>query len=199
MQKILIATLIGAGLLLAQEPGVSRDSIWIDTVKRGDMTRMVRGLGTVTGPKTAELKVAETQARQVRAGQKAVVDTRKGIVEGTVLRVNPVATNGTVEVEVQLIGALPAGTQPGLSVDGTVHIETLKDVMYVGRPVTGVAESEGTLYKIEADKQHAAKVRVQFGRGSVNSIEIRNGLQPGDQVILSDTSAFNTRDRLRLQ
>jgi HlyD family secretion protein len=199
MQKILIATLIGAGLLLAQEPGISRASIWIDTVKRGDMTRMVRGLGVLTTAKTAELQIPETQARQIRAGQKAVIDTRNGLVDGTVVRVSPTALNGTVAVEVQLTAALPAGAQTGLNVDGVVHIETLKDVLYVGRPASGSADSEGTMYKIEADKAHAAKVRVQFGRSSVNTIEVRNGLQAGDQVILSDTSAFDKSDRLRLQ
>lgn len=146
----------------------------------------------------AELKIAETQAKDVALGQPALVDTRNGVVEGRVARIDPAVLNGTVTVDVKLEGELPQGARPDLSVDGTIRLEHLPDVVYVGRPVIGQPESAITLFKIEPDGKHAGRVQVKLGRSSVNSIEIREGLQVGDQVVLSDMSAWDNYDRIRL-
>ncbi len=145
----------------------------------------------------AELRIAETQAKDILIGQAARIDTRNGIVDGRVLRVDPAVQNGTVQVDVELEGKLPAGARPDLSVDGTIEIERLKDVLYVGRPAFGQPDSEVRLFKVDADGV-AARVPVQLGRSSVNLIEIRNGLSVGDRVILSDTSAYDQSDKIRL-
>lgn len=146
----------------------------------------------------AELKIAETQAKDVALGQPAVVDTRNGVVEGKVVRIDPAVLNGTVTVDVKLEGALPQGARPDLSVDGTIQLEHLPDVVYVGRPVIGQPESTITLFKIEPDGKHASRVQVKLGRSSVNTIEVREGLRVSDQVILSDMSAWDNYDRIRL-
>jgi HlyD family secretion protein len=149
------------------------------------------------GDLMAELRIAETQAKDIVIGQPARIDTRNGIVDGKVLRVDPAVQNGTVQVDVELNGALPPGARPDLSVDGTIEIERLADVLYVGRPAFGQPEAEVRLFKVDADNV-AARVPVQLGRSSVNLIEIRNGLQVGDRVILSDTSAWDQSDKIRL-
>jgi HlyD family secretion protein len=149
------------------------------------------------GDLMAELRIAETQAKDVVIGQPARIDTRNGIVAGKVLRVDPAVQNGTVQVDVELEGSLPAGARPDLSVDGTIEIERLADVLYVGRPAFGQPESEVRLFKVDADDV-ASRVPVQLGRSSVNLIEVRNGLEVGDRVILSDTSAYDQSDRIRL-
>ena len=149
------------------------------------------------GDLMAELRIAETQAKDILIGQSARIDTRNGIVEGKVLRVDPAVQNGTVQVDVELEGKLPAGARPDLSVDGTIEIERLKDVLYVGRPAFGQPDSEVRLFKVDADGV-AMRVPVQLGRSSVNLIEIRSGLKIGDRVILSDTSAWDQSDRIRL-
>jgi HlyD family secretion protein len=149
------------------------------------------------GDLMAELRIAETQAKDIVIGQPARIDTRNGIVDGKVLRVDPAVQNGTVQVDVELNGALPTGARPDLSVDGTIEIERLADVLYVGRPAFGQPEAEVRLFKVDADNV-AARVPVQLGRSSVNLIEIRNGLQVGDRVILSDTSAWDQSDKIRL-
>ncbi|MEZ5463166.1 efflux RND transporter periplasmic adaptor subunit [Dokdonella sp.] len=149
------------------------------------------------GDLMAELRIAETQAKDIVIGQPARIDTRNGIVGGKVLRVDPAVQNGTVQVDVELEGELPSGARPDLSVDGTIEIERLADVLYVGRPAFGQPDSEVRLFKLDADDV-AARVPVQLGRSSVNLMEIRNGLQVGDRVILSDTSAWDQNDRIRL-
>lgn len=149
------------------------------------------------GDLMAELRIAETQAKDILIGQSARIDTRNGIVDGKVLRVDPAVQNGTVQVDVELEGKLPAGARPDLSVDGTIEIERLKDVLYVGRPAFGQPDSEVRLFKVDADGI-AARVTVQLGRSSVNLIEVRNGLKVGDRVILSDTSAYDQSDKIRL-
>jgi HlyD family secretion protein len=146
----------------------------------------------------AELKIAETQVKDVQIGQKTSIDTRNGIVPGRVVRIDPAVLNGTVTVDCKLEGALPQGARPDLSVDGTIELERLDDVVYVGRPVFGQAESTITLFKLEADGKHSSRVQVKLGRSSVNTIEIREGLRVGDQVILSDMSAWDQYDRIRL-
>jgi len=145
----------------------------------------------------AELRIAETQTKDIRIGQPAEIDTRNGIVQGRVGRIDPASSGGTVGVDVILEGALPAGARPDLSVDGTIRLEKLDDVIYVGRPAFGQELSTVTLFKLSPDGE-AHRVTVQLGRSSVNTIEIRQGLQPGDQVILSDMSTYDQFERIRL-
>src|SRR6185503_11807284 len=147
----------------------------------------------------AVIRVPETQARDLALGQPASIDTRNGIVAGRVARVDPAAQNGTVTVDVSLEGALPRGARPDLSVDGTIDIDRLADVVQVGRPAQAQAEARSSLFRLEADGEHASRVSVRLGRASVTAVEVLEGLAPGDQVILSDTSAFERTDRIRLQ
>ncbi|MEE9265060.1 MAG: HlyD family efflux transporter periplasmic adaptor subunit [Vicinamibacteria bacterium] len=146
----------------------------------------------------AELRIAETQAKDIEVGQKATIDTRNGLIEGKVIRVDPAVQEGTVQVDVALIGPLPKGARPDLSVDGTVELERLEDILYVGRPAYGQAESTIGLFRILEDGKTAVRVQVQLGRSSVSTIEIVQGLNENDQVILSDTSAWDSYDRIRL-
>jgi HlyD family secretion protein len=145
----------------------------------------------------AELRIAETQTKDIRVGQTAEVDTRNGFVPGKVTRIDPASSNGTVGVDVSLEGPLPSGARPDLSVDGTVRLEKLDDVIFVGRPAFGQEESTITLFKLDASGE-AHRTKVVLGRSSVNQIEIKEGLQPGDQVILSDMSSYDQFDRVRL-
>jgi len=145
----------------------------------------------------AEVRIAETQTRDLRIGQDAEVDTRNGIIKGKVIRIDPAAQGGTVGVDISLDGALPPGARPDLSVDGTITLERLPDVIKVGRPAFGQENSTVMLFKLDG-KGEAHRVQVRLGRSSVNEIEILEGLQPGDQVILSDMSAQDAYDRIRL-
>ena len=145
----------------------------------------------------AELRIAETQTKDIAIGQVAEVDTRNGVVAGKVSRIDPASANGTVGVDITLEGALPAGARPDLSVDGTVRLQKLDDVIFVGRPAFGQEESTITLFKLSPDGE-AHRTKVVLGRSSVNTIEIREGLQPGDQVILSDMSSYDQFDRVKL-
>jgi len=146
----------------------------------------------------AELKIAETQARDVQIGQIALVDTHNGTVSGTVMRVDPAVQNGTVTVDVTLTGELPKGARPDLSVDGTVDLERLENVMYVGRPAFGQESSTISLFRVDTDGKGAVRVPVKVGRASVNSIQVIEGLHEGDTVILSDMSRSDSADRIRL-
>jgi HlyD family secretion protein len=146
----------------------------------------------------AELRIPETQAKDVLEGQKASIDTRNGIIEGRVSRKAPSVQEGTVIVDVALIGTLPSGAVPDLSVDGTIEIERLVNVLYVGRPAYGQAQSKIEMFKLVEGGKEAIRVPVQLGRSSVNTIEIVSGLKVGDRVILSDTSAQDGFDRIRL-
>jgi HlyD family secretion protein len=146
----------------------------------------------------AEVRIAETQAKDVQIGQIAMVDTRNGIITGTVSRVDPAVQNGTVTVDVLLSGDLPKGARPDLSVDGTIQLEKLDDVIYVGRPAFGQERSTVGIFKLTPDKAYADRTRVELGRSSVNTIEIISGLAPGDEVILSDMSQWDDNDRVRL-
>ena len=146
----------------------------------------------------AELRVPEVQAKDVVAGQKASIDTRNGIVPGRVLRVAPSAQDGTVIVDVALEGPLPQGARPDISVDGTIEIERLDDVLYVGRPAYGSANSKIEMFKVVNNGKEAVRVPVELGRISVNSVEVVKGLQVGDKVILSDTSSQDGYDKIRL-
>ena len=201
MQRLLngMTIVLGAALMFGQDAVVRRSTIFIDTVKRGDMTQTAHGLGALTEKMAVELKIPEAQARQITSGQLAFIDTRVGVMKGAVAGINPAVVDGSVAVRVKLEGELPAGVRPGLEVDGTIQIEELKDVVYVRRPASSSPESAGTLFKLDPDKQHVTKVPVQYGRNFAHAIEVRSGLQPGDQVILSDMSAFNGSNRLRLE
>ncbi len=146
----------------------------------------------------AEIRVAETQARDIQIGQVAQVDTRNGIVEGKVARIDPSVQNGTVTVDVHLAGELPRGARPDLSVDGTIELERLADVVHVGRPAFGQERSTVGIYKLDADGTYAVRTQVKLGRSSVNAVEIVDGLRPGDRVILSDMSQWDANDRVKL-
>jgi len=147
----------------------------------------------------AEIKVAETQARDIRIGQPATIDTRNGFVDGKVSRIDPSVQNGTVTVDIVLTGDLSGtGARPDLSIDGTIELERLNDVLHVGRPAFGQEQSTVGIFKLEADGIHASRTPVKLGRSSVNTIEIVEGLQAGDQVILSDSSQWESHDRVKL-
>ena len=158
-------------------------------------------LARVADPKKlkAEIKIAETQAKDVLPGQIAAIDTRNGVVNGHVSRIDPSVVNGTVTVDVTIDDPLPLGARPDLSVDGTVTLENLKDVLFVGRPVHGQPDSTIGIFKIIDDGSEAVRVNVKLGRSSVNTIEIVQGLKVGDKVILSDMSAWDNFDRIRLK
>jgi HlyD family secretion protein len=147
----------------------------------------------------AELRVAETQAKDLLVGQKVKVDTRNGVVEGAVARIDPAVLNGTVQVDVDLPAELPAGARPDLSVDGTIEIERLADVLYVGRPAFGQPETQATLFRLDTDGDIARRVPVRLGRASVSLIEVQQGLAVGDRVVLSDTSQWDRFDRIKLE
>jgi HlyD family secretion protein len=170
-------------------------------VEEGQHVTPGTNLARVADPKRlkAEIKVAETQAKDVVIGLKAAIDTRNGIVSGHVSRIDPSVQNGTVTVDVAIDGPLPAGARPDLSVDGTIEIENLKDVLYVGRPVHGAAQSTISLFKLSPDGSDGSRVNVKIGRSSVNTVEIKDGLQVGDRVILSDMSQWDNNDRIRLK
>jgi len=147
----------------------------------------------------AALKIAETQARDVQFGEPASIDTHNGTISGTVMRVDPAVQNGTVTVDVKLTGELPKGARPDLSVDGTIDLERLDNVLYVGRPAFGQENSTISLFKLETDGKEAMRIPVKVGRESVNSIQIFEGLHEGDTVILSDMSRWDKTDRIRLE
>ena len=146
----------------------------------------------------AELKIPETQAKDIITGQKAEIDTHNGVVEGTVTRIDPAVQAGTVTVDVKLDGPPPKGSRPDLSVDGTITLEKLDNVLYVGRPAFGQEKSSVGMFKIDPDGKTATRVKVDLGRSSVNFIEIAGGLKEGDQVILSDMSRFDTQNQIKI-
>jgi HlyD family secretion protein len=150
-------------------------------------------------PLKAELKVSETQAKDVLVGQPVDIDTRNGLVKGKVIRIDPAVQNGTVMVDASLEGELPKGVRPDLSVEGIIELDRADAGLFVGRPVQAQAHGTVSLFKLDPDGRHARRVKVALGRGSVSSIEVREGLEPGDQVILSDTSAWDAVDRIRLK
>jgi HlyD family secretion protein len=164
--------------------------------------RVVQGtiLAKVVQPEhlQAELKIPETQAKDIIVGQKAEIDTHNGVVEGTVSRIDPAVQAGTVTVDVKLDGPPPKGSRPDLSVDGTITQEKLENVLYVGRPAFGQEKSSVGMFKLDPDEKTATRVKVDLGRSSVNTIEIVGGLKEGDKVILSDMSRYDNQDRIKL-
>jgi len=169
-------------------------------VQEGQQVTAGTNLARVARPDVlrAELHIAETQAKDVLIGQGVKVDTRNGIVDGKVERIDPAVQNGTVQVDIDLEGDLPPGARPDLSVEGTIQIERLPNVVYVGRPAFGQPNSEVRLFRLNKADGIAERVPVELGRSSVNLIEIKRGLNPGDQVVLSDTSAWDAYERIRL-
>jgi HlyD family secretion protein len=169
-------------------------------VQIGQRMKVGDNLARVADPTKlkAQVKIAETQAKDIQVGQKAVVDTRNGIAKGHVTRVDPAVEQGTVTVDVAFDEALPKGARPDLSVDGTIELEHLDDVIYVGRPAFGQENNTVGMFKIVNGTSDAVRTPVKLGKSSVNTIQILDGLQPGDQVILSDTSAWDAHDRIRL-
>src|ERR1051326_1538520 len=147
----------------------------------------------------AELKIAETQAKDISLGQPASVDTHNGVIAGHVVRIDPSVVNGTVTVDVTLDGALPQGARPDLSVDGTIDLEKMENVLYVGRPAFGQEQSTVGMFKLEPDGSNAVRAQVKLGRSSVNTVEILQGLNVGDQVVLSDMSRWDNFDRIKLE
>jgi multidrug efflux pump subunit AcrA (membrane-fusion protein) len=147
----------------------------------------------------AVLRIPETQARDLTVGQLASIDTHNGVIPGHVVRIDPAAQNGTVAVDVALEGALPRGARPDLSVDGTVDIERLRNVMHVGRPAYGQAESTLAMFRLEPGGGSAVRTSVRLGRGSASDVEVVQGLQPGDVVILSDMSQYEGTPRVKLK
>ena len=184
---------------LAISPGIA-GMLQVVPVEQGQRVSVGTNLARVAVPDRlkAVIRVPETQAKDVLIGQKATVDTRNGFVDGKVSRIDPAAQNGTVTVDVALEGALPKGARPDLSVDGTIELERLDDVLYVGRPAQGQGDSLVGLFRLDEGGAGANRVKVKLGRSSVNTIEVVEGLKVGDQVILSDTSAWDAFDRIRL-
>ncbi len=147
----------------------------------------------------AVLRVAETQIKDVRVGQPVLVDTRNGVIQGTVARIDPAAREGTFDVDASLIGPLPPSARPDLSVDGTIELERLKDVLKVGRPAFGQANQTIGMFVLTPDGSEAVRTKVTLGRNSVSTVEILDGLKEGDKVIISDTSALDSYNRIRLK
>jgi len=171
------------------------------TVSVGQQVTPGTSLARVADPTRlkAELRIAETQARDLTIGQRAQIDTRNGFIEGKVIRIDPAAQQGTVTVDVGLEGELPRGARPDLSVDGTIELERLDNILYVGRPAFGQEQSTVGLFKVDQATNEAARAQVQLGRSSVNTIEVLGGLAEGDQVVLSDMSAWDQFERIRLR
>ena len=169
-------------------------------VERGQQVAPGTNLARVANPSNlkAELRIAETQTKDIHIGQYAEVDTRQGIVKGHVSRIDPSATGGTVGVDVSMEGELPPGARPDLSVDGTIQLERLDNIVFVGRPAFGQENSTVTIFKVQPSGE-AIATKVKLGRASVNTIEVIEGLNPGDQVILSDMSQFDSFDRVQLK
>lgn len=169
-------------------------------VQVGQQVTLGQELARVANPKKlkAELKIAETQMKDVQLGQPVTVDTRNGIVAGRVIRIDPSVQNGTRTVDASLEGELPKGAVPDMSVDGTIQLEKLDNILYVNRPVHGQENATVGIFKVDPDKAGASRVQVKLGRGSVTTIEVLDGLKEGDIVILSDTSQWDNSDRIRL-
>ena len=170
-------------------------------LQEGQQVQAGTTIAKVANPRRlkAELKIPETQAKDVQLNQPAQVDTHNGVIAGKVARIDPSVQNGTRTIDITLTGDLPSGAVPDLSVDGTVDLERLDNVLYVGRPAYGQENSTVGMFKIGTDGKNAERVQVKLGRSSVNTVEILSGLKEGDQVILSDMSRMDSYDRIRLE
>jgi beta-lactamase regulating signal transducer with metallopeptidase domain len=204
---VTLMVLSGAGVVVlrgAQTPAapggvVDRNTIWVDTVQRGDMSVAVRGLGKLTTSTTADLLLPSSLMNEVQPGRIVNIQFhgQAELATGKVMRITPGVQQGTVTVQIE--SGLPRGVRQGVEVDGTIELGHLSDVVKVGRPVEGQTNSDGALFKLEPNGDHAVRVKVKFGRASVNTIQILSGVEPGDKVILSDTSAFKGYDRITLK
>ena len=185
---------------LKVRPGFS-GVLQVVSVEVGQQVAPGANLARVADPSRlkAELKIAETQAKDIEIGQFAEIDTRSAVIQGKVSRKDPAAANGTVTVDVSLTGELPRGAVPDLSVDGPVQLERLDNILYVGRPSLGQDDSTVGLFKLTSASGDAARVQVSLGKSSVNAIEVKSGLNEGDTVVLSDMSAWDAYDRVRLR
>jgi hypothetical protein len=183
--------------VLSGEDGVLQSLNW----ELGQWVNPGQELARVAQPGKlkAVLRVPETQVKDVVLGQKARIDTRNGLIDGRVMRVDPIAQNGTVTVEIALEGELPRGARADLSVDGVIELERLSNVLSVARPAYGQPESTVGLFKVSADGKTAERVSVKLGRASVSTIEVQQGLEPGDSVIVSDMSRFDNVQKVRIQ
>jgi len=181
--------------------GVLRQIGDLETLQTGQRFNPSATLAKIVEPSRlkAVLKIVETQMRDVQVGQKAEIDTRNGIVPGHVTRIDPAAQNGMVTVDVSLEGPLPRGARPDLNVDGIIELERLKSVLHVSRPVQGQTETTVGLFKVSDGGKSASRIPVKLGRGSVSVVEVLDGLQVGDEVILSDMSRWDAHERLRLE
>jgi HlyD family secretion protein len=196
--------------------GLARQRQQLDSLQvRAGMTGVVQAVSVQVGQQltagapvarvaqlqelVAELNIPEVQARDLVMGQRAHIDTRNGIVDGKVSRVDPAVENGTVRVEVEFTGELPQGARPDLSVDGVIEIERRHDSLYVARPATGDAESQASVFKLDADGTHARRIAVQLGKASVSEVQVLAGLVAGDRIIVSDVSQWSASDELRIR
>jgi beta-lactamase regulating signal transducer with metallopeptidase domain len=186
------------------EVNVDRSSLWIDTVKRGSIVRQVRGLGTLirsddSANLIARVMLPDLMVQDVHLNQNVEVDTRKGLVKGHVSRIGPLASDGTRNVEIVLDAALPEGVGADSQIAGTIDIETLENVLYVGRPIHSTPNTSISLFKMVPDGTGAVRTNVKFGRSSVQTIEVLDGLKIGDKIILSDMSNWDNVDRIQLK
>jgi beta-lactamase regulating signal transducer with metallopeptidase domain len=180
-------------------PTVEKAEIWTDTVQKGDLQVEVRGLGKLISPNLAEVRIAETQAKELRPGQAVSIDYRGGqLLPGSVTKIHPTPENGTILVDVTTAALPPSAGRPPIDIDATIHIRTIPNVVYIHRPVFGKAYSADTVYRIEPDGTQAVRVNVQYGASSVNTIEVLGGLVPGDKVILSEVKTAKA-ERINLK
>jgi HlyD family secretion protein len=186
----------------AAGPVVGKSTVWVEAVKTGEMLVQASGLGSLRrtddGHFEAQLLIPGWALNRVQAGQIASTNTRKGIVSGKVIRKYPMKDNGVFQVDVSLEGKLPDGLQNGMPVEGFVHLGRLDDTLYVRRPVFAAPDSKVSIFKVAEDDKTATRVLVQFGETSVNTIQVLNGLQVGDKIILSDMSAYDPFDSIKL-
>lgn len=199
-----VASGVGGSASRRDIPTVEKDTIWTDTVKRGPMLRQVRGLGMLVRAEdsaglVARIALPVAQTADVKPNQTATIDTRKGLVKGHVTGINASSSDGTRTIYVSLDGPLPEGAGTDLAIDATIDIEKLDNVLYVGRPVHGAANSTISLFKLAKDGTEAERVSVKLGRSSVNAIEVLDGLKEGDKIILSDMSTYDNADRIHIK
>ena len=188
----------------ADVPDVDRSTLWVDSVKKGPMVRQVRGLGTLVRAEdsanvVARIALPDGMTRDVRSNQNALVDTRKALIKGHVSDIGSLSSSGTRVVDIALDAALPEGVGVNTPISGTIDIEKLQDVLYVGRPVHGMPNTTISVFKIAADGKEAARINVRFGRASVQNIEVLEGLKAGDAIILSDMSNWDKVDRIHFK
>ncbi len=181
-------------------PSVTREAVWIEEVKRGAFTVRVMGRGELSAtPGECLAEFDQLSAAHLEVGQSALIDTRLAEMAGQVSWIAPVVQDGVVQVKIALEGDLPDGVRPGFSVKASVEVDRLPDALYVGRPAYGVSGSAVSLFKLEENGETAIRTEVAIGQVSVNEVEIRSGLEEGDQVIVSDLSVYDPYERIRLR